>query len=119
MKDFGKIVMLLQCSSVVHLVCAGARLPCFCGAPARCLCGASAALLDFCTSCALSRPGCLAQRLVQSFARLFRAVTAAALYAVLRAEALRTSGLRWEWNMQLGAPSQLCNGLSWLLGLVV
>ena len=111
--------MLLQCSSVVHLVCAGARLPCFCGAPARCSCGASAALLDFCTSCALSRPGCLAQRLVQSFARLFRAVTAAALYAVLRAEALCTLRLRWELNIQLSLPSQLCNQLSWLLGLVV
>ena len=111
--------MLFQRSSVVHLVCAGARLPCFCGAPARCSCGASAALLDFCTSYALRRPGCLAQRLVQSFARLFRAVTAAALYAVLRAEALCTLGLRWKLKIQLSVASQLCNGLSWLLGLVV
>ena len=56
---------------------------------------------------------------MQSFARLFRAVIAAALYAVLRAEALCTLGLRWELNIELSIAFQLCNQLSWLLGLVV
>ena len=46
-------------------------------------------------------------------------VTAAALYAVLRAEALCTLGLCWKLNIQLTLPSQLCNQPSWLLGLVV